>query len=221
MTYNFGYMEREEALKKLSQIHGRDLVELAKELQVSKFGASGKKNKGWAGHVFERYLGLPINSSRAPNFGSWELKSASLKVNRFGQLQVKETVAITMLDPVEVMTKEFEESHLYNKLRKQIIVVRVWENVKETRSIYLGAYPFDLNNPEVLETVHADYNIIRQTLIEGRTLSGKLGTYIQPRTKGSGGDKPKTRAFYARTQFVARLINLDELNREYTLLRNL
>ena len=36
----------------------------------------GKKNKGWAGYVIERYLGLPMNSSRAPNFGSWELSFA-------------------------------------------------------------------------------------------------------------------------------------------------
>jgi len=37
-----------------------------------------KKNKGWAGHVLERYLGLPINSAQSPNFGSWELKIVPL-----------------------------------------------------------------------------------------------------------------------------------------------
>lgn len=30
----------------------------------------GRKNKGWAGHTLERYLGLPLNSLRALNFGS-------------------------------------------------------------------------------------------------------------------------------------------------------
>lgn len=211
-------MERTEALEKLAQIHRRDLVTLAAELNVPLLGASGKKNKGWAGHTFERYLGLPLNSSRAPNFGSWELKSVSLKVNRQGKLQVKETVALTMLDPVEVIAKEFEESHLYTKLRKQILAVRVWENQVETRSIYLGAFPFDLDDHELMSDIRADYDLIRVTLRAGQPLSGRLGTWIQPRTKGAGGNAPKTRAFYARTTLVARLIDLDALNIDFAAL---
>lgn len=208
-------MERSEALEKLAQIRRHDLVALAAELGVPLLGASGKKNKGWAGHVFERYLGLPLNSSRAPNFGSWELKSVSLKVNRRGKLQVKETVALTMLDPVEVAAKEFEESHLYTKLRKQVLVVRVWENQAETRSLYLGAYPFDLDDHSLMAGIRADYDRIRSAILAGEPLSGKMGQYIQPRTKGAGSTAPKTRAFYARTGLVAQLIDLEELNREF------
>lgn len=137
-------MERDFGLQKLGELKGKDLVQLASDLGVALIGASGKKNKGWAGHVVERHLGLPLNSSRAPNFGSWELKSVSLKVSKKGVLGVKETMAITMLDPVEVAAKEFEESHLYTKLSKLVVVVRVWENAAETRSFCLGAYPFDL-----------------------------------------------------------------------------
>lgn len=137
-------MEREIGLAKLAELKGVDLVELANLLSVPILGASGKKNKGWAGHVFERHLGLPLNSSRAPNFGSWELKSVSLKLSKKGVLGVKETMAITMLDPVEVAAKEFEDSHLYTKLRKWVVVARLWESVDERRSLCLGSYPFDL-----------------------------------------------------------------------------
>ena len=94
----------------------------------------GKKNKGWAGHTLERILRLPLNSSRAPNFGSWELQSISLVRGRDGALRVKETVAITMLDPVELQQKEFEESHLYGKLNKTLLVARIHENQQETPS---------------------------------------------------------------------------------------
>jgi len=50
----------------------------------------GRLNKGWAGHVLERYLGLPINSAQSPNFGSWELKIVPLKRLRTGEIAVKE-----------------------------------------------------------------------------------------------------------------------------------
>lgn len=84
---------------------------------------------------------------------------------------------------------------------------RVWENQAETRSIYLGAYPFDLDDHALMSDIHADYDLIRATLQTGQLLSGRLGQWIQPRTKGAGGNAPKTRAFYARTDLVARLVD--------------
>ena len=75
-------MEREEAIAKVSKLIGQDLRELAKKYNVTVF-KNGKKNKGWAGHVIERYLELPLNSSQSPNFGSWELKTNSLKYLTF------------------------------------------------------------------------------------------------------------------------------------------
>ena len=66
-------MERDEAISRLKQLEGFNLVALAKKYKVTTW-KDGKLNKGWAGHVIERYLGLPLNSSQSPNFGSWELK---------------------------------------------------------------------------------------------------------------------------------------------------
>ena len=70
-------MEREEAIAKISKLIGQDLRQLAKTYNVTVF-KNGKKNKGWAGHVVERYLELPLNSSQSPkavlsrSFGSLE-----------------------------------------------------------------------------------------------------------------------------------------------------
>ena len=58
-------MERQEALLKLSELMGKDLRLFADKYQVTVF-KEGKPNKGWAGHVLERHLNLPINSSQAP-----------------------------------------------------------------------------------------------------------------------------------------------------------
>jgi len=111
-------MHRDEAVKKLKQLEGQNLHSLAKEYGVTVLSPSGKVNKGWAGHVCERFLGLQINSSRSPNFGSWELKSVPLKVLKNGSLVFKETMAITMIDAYHVSRVPFEESHLLSKLKK-------------------------------------------------------------------------------------------------------
>ena len=94
-------MEREEAVKKIQEIIGEDLRKLAPKYEVTVF-KNGRKNKGWAGHVIERHLGVPINSSQSPNFGSWELKLCSLKRLKNGTLTVKETMQITMIHPINV-----------------------------------------------------------------------------------------------------------------------
>ncbi|MDI6727706.1 MAG: hypothetical protein QMD44_02105 [Thermodesulfovibrionales bacterium] len=51
-------MERREAINKLKELEGHDLRRLADCYDVTVW-KSGKLNKGWAGHVIERYLGLP------------------------------------------------------------------------------------------------------------------------------------------------------------------
>jgi DNA mismatch repair protein MutH len=207
-------MERSEAIRLLSELTEQDLVDVARRHGVNIF-VEGRKNKGWAGHTLERYLGLPLNSSRAPNFGSWELKSTSLMAGRDGKLRVKETVAITMLDPVEVLAKEFEESHLYNKLRKTLLVARIHESTLDERSVLHSIAEFDLTDPALFQAIKADYEAIRQVIREGGTLTGRLGNYIQPRTKGAGHGST-SRAFYARKDLVAHLLNITPLRFENT-----
>jgi len=168
----------------------------------------GKKNKGWAGHVIERSLGLPLNSSRAPNFGSWELKVFPV-LDRNGVLVVKETIAITMLDPVEVLNKAFAESHLYNKLKKLLIVARIWESAAEPRSLLYSVGEFDLTDPNMYSQVKSDYESIKRAIKRDEPLSGKMGILIQPRTKGAGHGST-SRAFYARTTFVHQIASLEQ-----------
>ena len=199
-------MERTEAVALLTKLLNQDLVPLARANGVTIF-LNGKKNKGWAGHTLERLLQLPLNSSRAPNFGSWELKSTSLVAGRAGTLRVKETVALTMLDPVEVLQKEFEESHLYNKLRKTLLVARIHENTRDERSVLHSLAEFDLTDAALHAALKADYETIRAALRRGGPLSGRMGVYIQPRTKGAGHGST-SRAFYARKNLVAHLLNI-------------
>jgi DNA mismatch repair protein MutH len=200
-------MDRLVAISRLNELVGKDLRQLAEELDISVKGPSGKINKGWAGHVCERYLGLPLNSSRAPNFGSWELKSTSLKRLKSGQLVPKETLAITMLDPFNVAATAFEDSHLLLKLQKILLVGRVWVDRSEPSSLLYGCASFDLADSELFESVKADYDLIRSLVIDGKPLSGRYGRLIQARTKGPGHGST-SRAFYARKAFVSAVFNL-------------
>ena len=202
-------MERAEAIKKLKQLVGKEFHELACQHKVTIY-RDAKVNKGWAGHVCERHLELPINSAQSPNFGSWELKSIPLKRKKSGELAFKETMAITMIDPVNVCQKEFEESHLLAKLEKIVVVVRtVGKHVDEPSYIH-SVVEFDLHG-EIYDAVKADYDLVRNTLLDPdkgfNALTGKMGYYIQPRTRGPGHGST-SRAFYARPRFLAKFIKL-------------
>ncbi|MCV4698019.1 MutH/Sau3AI family endonuclease, partial [Escherichia coli] len=83
------------------------------------------------------------------------------KRNKKGELVVKETMAITMIDPVEVAAKEFEDSHVFTKLRKLVVVSRVFESQAETSSLLHAVATFDLDDPLIYAKVKADYDLIR------------------------------------------------------------
>lgn len=201
-------MERGIAVQKLKQLEGQDLRKLADKFGVTVWKAD-KKNKGWAGHVIERYLELPLNSSQSPNFGSWELKIVPLKKLACGKIVVKETMAITMIDPVNVLQKPFEDSHVLAKLRKAVVCARLFESQQETHTLLVRVASFDLGDQEIYNQVRADYEATRATIkCKGfEALTGAMGVLVQPRTKGAGHGST-TRAFYARTQFVSRILGL-------------
>lgn len=202
-------MEREEAVRRLKELEGIDLRPLADKYQVTVWRGD-KKNKGWAGHVLERYLGLPINSAQSPNFGSWELKIVPLKRNSGGELQVKETMAITMIDAYNVSQTPFEQSHLFSKLRKAVVCARVFESQADARSLLSRVATFDLDNPKILKQVKADYELVREAIQSKgfEALTGAMGVLVQPRTKGAGHGST-SRAFYARTGFVAHILGVE------------
>ncbi len=202
-------MERKEAITKLQLLVGKELHALAKEYGVTIY-KNNKVNKGWAGHVFERFLGLPINSAQSPNFGSWELKSIPLKTLKNGNLSFKETMAITMIDSINVCQKEFKDSHLLAKLTKAVVVSRTVGHSVDEASYIHSIVQFDLRG-RLYDDVKKDYDLVRDTLLDNargfNALTGKMGKYIQPRTKGSGHGST-SRAFYARPLFLKQFIKL-------------
>ena len=162
------------------------------------------------GHVRERYLGIPINSSQSPNFGSWELKSIPLKKSRSGELKFKETMAITMIDAYQVARTSFEDSHLLSKLRKAVCVSRIVGASFDEPTYIHSVSMIDLHG-DLYEAVKQDYKDVQACLNDPNRgfscLTGSMGKYVQPRTKGAGHGST-SRAFYARPLFLAEFIDL-------------
>jgi DNA mismatch repair protein MutH len=202
-------LSREKALAKLKLLEGKDLRPLADEFRVTVW-KNNRKNKGWAGEIIERYLELAANSRQGPDFGEWELKVVPLKLYR-GKLTVKETMAITMISPSNVIATPFEHSHLLDKLQRMIVCAREFVDEKETRAPFIRASSFDLSDGELFRAVQADYEEIRAAIRQRglRGITGKLGKLVQARTKGTGHGS-ETKAFYAREKFVARILGLEK-----------
>jgi DNA mismatch repair protein MutH len=205
---SYTVIDREEAVNTLRQFVGKDIRALATECGVTVF-KDGKLNKGWAGHVLEHCIGLGLNSRRAPNGGTWELKLVPLKYDKKGVLKVKETMAITMISAADVVENEFENSHLLLKLKSLVICGRVFESKEEKHSVLYSVGSFDLNDKAIYEQVKADYEETRQVIKQKGFdhLSGRMGVLVQPRTKGPGHGST-SRAFYARTGFVKTILEI-------------
>ncbi|OGO00033.1 MAG: hypothetical protein A2Y90_04145 [Chloroflexi bacterium RBG_13_52_12] len=115
-------------------------------------------------------------------------------------------MAITMIDAYNIKRTPFEDSHLLTKLKKLIIAARIWENQEETSSLLYAVQSFDLDDLDIYSQIKNDYDLVRKTIIEQGflALTGKMGVYIQPRTKGAGHGST-SRAFYARVQFLKKI----------------
>lgn len=200
-------MEVREAVNKLNSLIGEDLHNLASQFNIT-IHKNGKVNKGWPGLTLEKFLGLEQNNRREPDFITWELKSVPLKYLKNGNLTVKETMAIAMINESNVIDNDFNHSYLYDRLKKTVVVFRIVGNDVDNSNIVHSIISFDLTG-DLYYKVKADYDTIRHILLtDGYSgLHSEQGIYIQPRTKGAGHGS-KTRAFYARKNFIKLLIDL-------------
>lgn len=163
----------------------------------------GRQNKGWKGQILERLAGLQGNTGRDPNGGTFELKSVSFYYSK-GVLVPKETMAITMINQLDLESQEFFESHCWKKLKSLVLCAVQWHGKHNPRAELLDVVSFEFNETDQLSLeIKADYDLIRKKLITSgfNSLTGRDGRLIQARTKGPGHGS-KSRAFYARKELI-------------------
>jgi hypothetical protein len=168
------------------------------------------KNKGSPGHLLERIVGIP-NSSDSLDCIDGELKSFKVKKYRNGTFAPDQTIACTMINNTELTTKCFAESKCYKKLSK-VLYVPYYRNGDYITFMKPTLIDINIEKYKTLKThFEADYNTIRDYYLTNTTLDNSSGIskYIQNRTKGRGGNTPKTRAFYLKTDFIKDFIPLN------------
>ena len=184
-------------------------------------------NKGLPGLLLENFTGIK-SSSACLDCRDGELKLYPVKrlkkkgkTNLAGELVPKETVAITMVKPEDLLVTPWDNSRVKKKIR-QILFVAYLRDKEYITFPYMHHMSF--YNPEHYEyytTFARDYYMIKEHYRKYGSISGDIGKYIQYRTKGLGGNAPKTRAFYFRTNVMNSLEKI-ELNGSDTLsLQNL
>ena len=198
---------RTTAIQNLTAYIGHDLRVLAAQHGITSY-ETGRQNKGWKGLILERLAGLETNNAKAPNGLTFELKSVSFRYLK-GQLVPKETMAITMINPDELAAHPFFESHCWAKLKTIVFCAVMWHGKNAERAELLSVASLDFaETDDLIQQIKADYDLIRQKLIEHgfSSLTGKDGKWIQARTKGPGHGST-SRAFYARTALVKRIFD--------------
>ena len=211
---------RHTALQNLQEYIGQFLSDYAKKFGITIF-SNGHLNKGWKGQVLEKLAGLEGGNEQAPNGLGFELKSIAFKQLKSGEIVPKETMAITMINPKELINTPFFESHCWEKLKSLVVCAVMWYEEDKSKAKLLGVSSFDmLKDEKLIKEIEADYEFIRNKLINKgfESLTGKDGKWIQARTKGTGGINPKTgerrpitRAFYARKCLIKELFGNDFL----------
>lgn len=199
---------RATAIRNLKKYVGKDLRALALTHGITTY-ETGRQNKGWKGLVLERLAGLDTNVSKAPNGLTYELKSVSFH-NKKEMLVPKETMAITMITPQDLITHSFFQSHCWAKLKTIVFCAVMWhgKNAENAELIKVASLDFAEDDELILE-IKADYDFIRAKLIKSgfQSLTGKDGKWIQARTKGAGHGSI-SRAFYARTALVKKIFEI-------------
>ena len=116
-----------KAIENLNKFIGKDLSKLAKQFGITTY-INGKQNKEWKGLTLERLAGLSTNNSQAPNGLGFELKSVAYEINE-ENFKPKETMAITMINPKNLIITPFYKSHCWDKLKSMVFcaIGLVWK----------------------------------------------------------------------------------------------
>lgn len=170
---------RATAIANLSAYVGQDLRSLAVEYGITTY-ETGKQNKGWKGLILERLAGLDQSNAKAPNGLTFELKSVSFH-NVRDVLAPKETMAITMINPEELLAHSFFENDCWAKLKAIVFCAVMWHgpNSQSAELLKVASLDFAETDDLILE-IKADYDLIQQKLIDSgfAALTGHDGKWI-------------------------------------------
>lgn len=158
-------------------------------------------NKGKVGLFLETLLGIPTSSACLDCLDG-EVKAVPLKRLKKGTIVPKETMAVTMMKPEDLLTVSYIDSRLAKKTAAMVILPYLRDGEDVT---FYNPVTFGKDHP-AYDRLAADYLTIKAHYEAHSIISGSVGLWIQSRTKGQGKGAPKTRAWYFRTRFLKELL---------------
>jgi len=199
-------LTRAEAIEKLRQMLGDDLRPLSDQYGLTAPGVT-PLNKGWAGLTVERLLGLVQNNEQGPDFGDWELKVIPLKQMKRAEVLtwgLKGPLALTMCQLKQLQGQTFEESLLWAKIQRLLIVTRLYYSPEEERSELFGLAPYDISG-EVRGELSREYEEMRwclrtQGVMGLKEYQGRL-LALQDQGERAGW------SFYAKRPFITAALS--------------
>lgn len=114
-------LTRDEALSLLAPYLGRNLRDISDQLGVTQPSVT-PQNSGWVGHTVEWLLGQSPNNNQSPDFGTWELKSLTVRPHPDGHSwRPSGALVLTQFRPQDLAATDFTESHLYAKIHALLL----------------------------------------------------------------------------------------------------
>ena len=204
---------RFDVVQVLQQFRDVELATLANEHGVT-IEKGGKINKGWIGQTLDRLAMTKHVNAAIPDGADFELKCVKGKIVS-GEWIPAETFAITMLNPSLILQETFEDSALWHKIERLILVGHCYGASSRTQARMSFIQPVNVADPKLSNEIRAFWEAIRDVVARGAIATyssrGTSKGFIQLRTKGTSdqsgtcpitGAKFNTRAFYATKNFT-------------------
>lgn len=185
--------------------------------------SSVKRNKGNLGQIVEeKFFHYACNSDSRADFheAGVELKVTPYKINQDGSLSAKERLVLTMIDYFQVVDEKFEESHLWNKSKRILLVYYLYMKEIKYNLDYKIGYSKLFTPPEQdVKIIRHDYYIIvskiqagkAHELSEGDTLylgaAPKAATSKNRRKQPFSEELAKPRAFAFKSSYMTYVLN--------------
>ena len=191
------FKTEEELLEYTSNIAGKTFKEIDSEGLLE--DASLKRRKGLLGQVVETgFYKYPLNNDSRADFEELgiELKVTGYVKNKNGSLRAKERLVLSKIDYNEIIYETFENSHVFGKCNKMLIIWYEYDSKKDIRDFLITDYQlYDMHKDKIIFI--NDFEIIKGKISDGKAheLSEGDTSYLGACTKSSKSTDRTTQPF--------------------------
>lgn len=159
--------------------------------------------KGQLGNFLEKfYFGYEPNSNQEADLSKVgiEIKQTPIDLTKKGEMRAGERLSITMISYSEPVEENFYKSHVWNKIKKILLVHYLRDKSKERLDYPIQYVSLFTPPQEDLEIIIEDYKKIIQKIKEGKAheLSESDTLYLGACTKGSTAESSFRPQYYNR-----------------------